>query len=77
MKRKVTFCPEEEWIEPPVVRADRKRQWHWEDRQLESFHGGSGLTEEGGYPDTQDQSLGKMEMLKVGAHTHSLVDRVC
>lgn len=46
-------------------------------KQLESFHGGSGLTEENGYPDTQDQSLGNMEMLKIGAHTHSLVDRVC
>lgn len=77
MKEKVPFFLEEEWIELQVVRADRKRQWHWENRQPESFHSRSRLTEEDGYPDTQDQRSGKMEMLKVGAHTHSLVDHVC
>lgn len=34
-------------------------------------------SEEDGYPHTQDQSPGKTEFLKVGAHTHSLVERVC
>lgn len=70
MKEKVPFFLEEGWIELQVVRAERKRQWHWENRQPESFHGGSRLTEE-------DQCSGKMEMLRVGAHTHSLVDHVC